>query len=292
MYKLDFHADDYAISMNNSKRLLELIKAGKLDSISIVANMSCYDECMELLKSEWNSLPVKPLLSVHINLIDGLSCSGDFEPTDSWTALFRQNFRMGASSREYKARLTGEIRKQISKVYTDIRDLEETGSSLRLDSHVHTHMIPMVFDAMMDACKDIAKPDFVRISKEPLLMFFTTKGVVGTLPPANLMKNVVLRLFAHRAQKKLEHEHIDYGFLWGLNMSGMMDSKRMKLLMPKMKKYAQKRNAYLEILGHPGIVLEEEKLPEYGSDDMKFFFSQNRNIEYDAMVNCHENTVC
>ena len=61
MHRLDFHADDYGVSINNSKRIIELIRSGRADSISFIPNMGCFDECMALLKDNWDGFEKKPL---------------------------------------------------------------------------------------------------------------------------------------------------------------------------------------------------------------------------------------
>ncbi len=70
---IDIHADDYALTENTSKDILECMAAGKLDSISIVPNSCCFDKCMEMLYSAIPSMPFLPRMSVHINLVEGLS---------------------------------------------------------------------------------------------------------------------------------------------------------------------------------------------------------------------------
>ncbi len=42
MCRLDIHADDYALSPNTSEDLLQCLRAGKLNSISVLTNMTCY----------------------------------------------------------------------------------------------------------------------------------------------------------------------------------------------------------------------------------------------------------
>ena len=44
MSKIDIHADDYCLSPHTSEDILNCIRAGKLDSISVVTNMSCYEQ--------------------------------------------------------------------------------------------------------------------------------------------------------------------------------------------------------------------------------------------------------
>ena len=60
--------------------------------------MSCYGECMKLLRESWDGFPRKPLLSAHINLIDGrrLSSPGGKEIIrQSWGQLLFRGFLPG-----------------------------------------------------------------------------------------------------------------------------------------------------------------------------------------------------
>ena len=77
MKNIDIHADDYALTINTSKDMLECMRQGVLDSISIICNMPCFDECMDMLYKEIPNLPFLPLISVHIDLIEGDSVSKD-----------------------------------------------------------------------------------------------------------------------------------------------------------------------------------------------------------------------
>lgn len=293
MYAIDYHADDYGISPNNSNRLIELTKSGKLNSFSIIANMGCYEECMAMLKDNWSSFDIKPQISVHINLIDGyrLSSKKDDEIIrGSWGKLFLHSYLPTPGKSILKKQLTAEIKAQISRVYQDTRLLTDnagTPVTLRLDSHVHTHMIPIVFDSMIDAIKELnllEEVDYIRNSKEPLCMFLTTSGVRGTCPSVNAIKNILLNMLSHRVSKRCSSYNINTGMMWGLMMSGKMDHERVTILLPKMKKKASKKNLFLEILCHPGIVLESEMRPEYGPDDLIAFPSENRNIEYNMIA--------
>ena len=75
MKNIDIHADDYALTVNTSKDMLECMKAGKLNSISIVPNTSVFEECMGLLYQEIPTLPFLPLMSVHLDFVEGAAGS-------------------------------------------------------------------------------------------------------------------------------------------------------------------------------------------------------------------------
>ncbi len=291
MYILDFHADDYAASPENSKRILSLAKAGRIDSFSVITNMGCFPECMKMLRESWDLLPRKPLLSVHINLIDGyLLSSRETRKTirNSWSQLFIWGFLPGRN--QVRHQLSTEIEAQLRAF------LQETGSlkddqgkpiPLRIDGHVHTHMIPLVFHALIDALTNTGlrnQVDFIRCSTEPLSPFLFTPGIIGTLSPVSILKNLTLHLLSHSVRRNLLRMEIPTGRIFGLAMTGEMDLKRVQLLMPKMIKYARKKNAYLEIMSHPGRCIPSEISGEYGLDDRKAFLSPQRDVEYDMLM--------
>ena len=55
-------------------------------------------------------------------------------------------------------------------------------------------------------------------------------------------------------------------------------------MLPKMKAFAKKKNAYLEILSHPGGCLPEEIGEEWGPDDRKAFLAPGRDTEYQMLT--------
>ncbi len=292
MYGIDFHADDYAASMENAGRILSLAQAGRIDSFSVITNMSCYEDCMEQLRRNWVHMPRKPRLSVHINLIDGFwLSSGESRQIirNSWVGLLAAGLIPGSKREKLRGRLSAEIEAQLRAFLEQTKDLStEEGAPLplRIDGHVHTHMIPIVFSALMDALDRMAlreRVQFIRCSAEPLWMFFSTPGVTGTISPVNLTKNLILRALSHSVRGKLRKAHIDTGYIFGLALTGEMDLKRVRLLLPKMKAYARRKNAYLEILTHPGRCLPGEISEEYGSDDRIAFLAPGRDIEYQML---------
>lgn len=297
MYKADYHGDDYALSLNNSKRMLELIDSGKMDSISIIPNMGCFDECMNMLSERWNSFDKKPLISVHINLIDGFKLSErasgnnntdteEVSPVyfrNSWGSYFLCSLMPGKRKKELGLALREEIKCQILAV----RNALPESLPLRLDSHVHAHMIPVVFDAMMDAVEELdlkKELAFVRNSREPLFVFLKDKEYRSTFPFINIIKNIILNVLSRRVSRRLTAAGLPDAMLWGLIMSGNMDKVRVKKLSDPVLKKAAKKDSYLEILCHPGIVTESELRPEYGPEDLSFITSPNRNVEYDMLA--------
>jgi len=299
MYTLDFHGDDYGISKNNCIRFVELMKAGKIDSISVIPNMSYFEDGMKYLHEQWDSIEHKPKISVHINIMDGYSLGGvddtrlvkQIEEKNilcaSWVQLFICSY-LPIIRRKMRRELKEEIRAQIERVYRALPD----GCRLRLDSHQHTHMVPIVFDAMMDAISELGvinELEFVRVSREPLMPFLKVKGVKGTYSIVNVVKNVLLSILSSRAERRLSAKGIQYGCLWGLVMTGRMDNERVKLAKQAVCKWLDERtnrgkSDYMEVLCHPGLVLPYETSVAYSEDDLHAFFSENRDVEYDMLM--------
>ena len=102
MCRLDIHADDYALSPNTSEDILQCLRAGKLNSISVLTNMACYKAYAEKFRREKAEWPRQPLLAVHLNFMEG-HCTAVPEEvkhlTDkqgyfniTWGDLFRWNY--------------------------------------------------------------------------------------------------------------------------------------------------------------------------------------------------------
>ena len=288
MYEIDYHADDYASSPENSRRILSLVRAGRVDSFSVLTNMGCFGECMRLLRESWDLFPRKPLLSVHLNLIDGRWLSSPEAGKiirQSWAGILLRSLLPG-QRKKMLALFSAEIEAQISSFLTQTADLKDEAGrplELRIDSHVHTHMIPLVFRALLaalDRMRLIGQVRFIRCSTEPFFIFFRTPGVTGTVPLINLLKNIILKVLSVPVRKRLRSMGIPTGYIFGVALTGEMDLKRVLLLRPGMSAYAQKKDALLEVLSHPGRVLPEEVFEEYGPEDRKAFVSPMRDVEY------------
>lgn len=290
MYQIDIHADDYGLSVSNAKILNEAIMQGQLDSVSIIPTMDDFDDCMELLRGMWDSFPKKPLITVHIDLVDGVSQSDSTKLIEtSWGSLFIASFLPGR--RKLCKNLALEIKAQIERVVDALPELGE----LRLDSHMHTHMIPVVADAMWMAYEeykaDCSKNDkkvlpltFVRIAREPMIPFFKHSELYKTYSPINFVKNIILNVLSPRIEKQCRKNGIDGTLLWGLIMTGHMDYDRVSACYDDVTAYAKKKDKYMEILFHPaGIELSEKKACHNKDDVSEFYFSSNRMVELDAI---------
>lgn len=305
MSKPDIHADDYALTRNTSEDMLECMRAGRLDSISVVPNMSCFEECMELFYGEIPKLPFLPLLSVHLDFVEGRSLAGREQTPDltkpggdlmglGWGGLFVASYLPHKRNR-IKAQLKCEIKAQLAKAQGAIDKCMKIAAEssvpcgqkgLRIDSHQHAHMIPVVWEAVLEAVREEGYAlEYIRNSKEVLGVFLTDVSLYRTYRPVNFVKNRLLALYSHKAERFCQENGMQQMYLWGLVMSGRMDRERIEKLYGKMKRKAERDGRTLEILFHPGITLPEEVTPEIAKEAAEDFYLRNdRHVEKEAVL--------
>lgn len=306
--KIDVHADDYALSINTSKDMLECMKKGYLNSISIVPNMSCFDECISMLYEAVPTLPFLPLMSVHIDLIEGKWLTSGELLTFTWGKLFAYSYLLGEKHIMYK-QLADEISAQIKKVDEVVKKCMEIAEKsgvpyqnqeVRIDSHQHTHMMPIVWKSLLRSINEgNYKVEYIRNSKEVLAPFLSVPKLYSTYRPVNFIKNRLLNFYSGKVDRYIKKSltgkiadgrvHInEHMLLWGLVMSGKMDEDRIGILYDKMTLVAEKKHRTLEILFHPGLMLSSElteEIPEKSAHD--FYFSSGRHTEMDALKVLH-----
>lgn len=304
MPKTDIHADDYALTVHTSKDMLMCMEKGQLNSISIVPNMSCFRECMEMLYREIPRLPFLPKMSVHLDFVEGHSLAGakdvPFLTRDgsdlmglSWGGLFLLSY-LPWKRRSAKEQLKKEIKMQVETVQAAVihaMDIaKEHGvscgqKSIRIDSHQHAHMIPVAWEALTEVIEEEHyEVEYIRNSKEVLGAFVSEVSLWKTYRPINFVKNRFLSLYSYKADRYAQTRNMEQMYLWGLVMSGYMDYDRIIKLYPKIAAKADQDNRTLEILFHPGLMLPGEVSEEVGEDAAKdFYLRQDRHMEMEAL---------
>lgn len=293
----DIHADDYALTKNTSMDMLECMLAGRLDSISIVPNTGCFEECMDMLYKAIPSMPFLPLMSVHINLVEGLCLTdsglGD-RLTFSWGQLFLYSYILPPANKVRRG-IRAEIEAQIKRCIPAINkcmaiaranNIKYRQKALRIDSHQHTHHLPIVWKAIISVTdKNNYNVEYIRCSREPLSVFLSKPGLYMTYRPVNAVKNLILAMYAGKIDRYCQRKGLPKMYLWGLLMSGKMDYPRIEKLKNAMEKKADAAGRDLEILFHPGQALSYEITDELNPSAVKeFYLSGNRAVEKDSLL--------
>jgi len=286
----DFHADDFAVSLSASQDISRLGEKGAIDSISIIPNMSAFAQSVSLLKS----FPPEVKRSIHLNFMEGRSCLPREKVSElvdeegcfkiSWGSLLLSCFKRSKRV-TLKTQLAEEIVAQVEKcIATGVVD----SKALRLDSHQHTHMIPLVQEALFEAIDRLEeqgrKVVFVRNTQDLLSIYFGTKGGLKEFSFANMLKCLILNWFSIALRRRLKERKLPIGYLCGVFYSGHMDDERLKKVLPAFEKLAIKKKCKVEVLFHPGSVKKEEILPEFNKPGfVAFHLSKNRHIEFNAL---------
>ena len=304
MPKTDIHADDYALTVNTSKDMLTCMKKGQLDSISIVPNMSCFRECVEMLYQAIPTLPFLPKMSVHLDFVEGHSLAGAEEAPLlvkggsaimglSWGGVFLLSYlpwKRWAAKEQLKKEIKAQIEAVQAAVQYAMDIAKEHGipcaqKRVRIDSHQHAHMIPVVWEALTEViAEEKYDVEYIRNPKEMMAVFLAEISLWKTYRPINFVKNRLLSLYSHKADRYAKVHDMEQMYLWGLIMSGHMDYDRVVKLYPKIAAKAEKDNRVLEILFHPGLMLPAEASDEIGGDAAEdFYLRRDRHVEMDAV---------
>lgn len=279
-----FCADDYGISANGNICIEQCLKDGALNKISIFPNGQI--EGFKTRLSEYNAE-----LSLHINLVEGipLTDAKDIDLLVSEDGYFKYSF-VGL----FLLSLSSKRKKLKKQLYTEIRNQlkfwkEQIGEDVpvSIDSHQHTHMIPGVFGVLMQAIKDEnLSVKSLRFPAEPASPYILNPTLYSEYSFTGLVKHWLLKILGLLNHKKLKKSNIESAYFMGIMFSGKLNETRVKKLLPRYLKIAEKKGKNVEIGFHPGYSETGEKLIDGCRKDFeKFYFSPWRRTEYDTLMN-------
>lgn len=293
----DVHADDYGLTAHATNDILACLQAGKLNSISVLTNMSCFEEFVEKYHEEKKNWVKPPLLTIHLNFMEGRSMADCKEVTHlihengyfkiGWGNLFLWNYSPWMY-RQIKAELKAEIKAQTQRFRKYFGQDYGSTIPLRFDGHQHTQMIPIVYHALIEVIKEEGYlVDYIRVTKEPILPFIKEVSLWKTYVPINIVKNLLLNFYSLGMERKLNKQNIKMHpmYLWGVMFSGHMDKNRVGKLLPLMEAQAKKKGRKLEVLFHPGTTVPNEIGEEFSNKgNLIFYLSEGRHTEYEALM--------
>lgn len=296
------HADDYGETYNTCMEMIEILKGGYLDGISLITNMRDYDRYVDLFMRSIPDMHHLPLINVHINLVEGrhIPDAAAGEKDDpvlswNWSGLFLTSYRLPTSDRSGARMHRGEVYEKLvyeisSQLRRGVRFIQEaqakameagipyTEQGVRIDAHQHAHMIPLVWKAIREVIEHMdIRVDYIRNSHEPLMPFLKHKkcrNIVG------IVKNRVLALNASAVERYISRNVGTPNYLCGVMMSGHMDMIRLSMVLPDILKVCSKKGYGLEINIHPAMMLDTEVTEEIPYDSaMNFYTSPDRHTE-------------
>ena len=213
--KFILNADDFGLTTYHNQAVLEGHQNGILTSASLCANGEAYEnavhdiipDCPDLgLATHLNIMEGKPLTNCPLLLNEDEKFKGSYAHL-----LLKQN------DKEVLSQIEQEFRAQIEKTLNDVK-------IDHLDSHVHTHAIPTLFEITCKLAKEFNIPA-VRTQFEELYFIPNLAKHLNFNYPLNIVKIMLLQYFTKINRKTLDkYELKTNDFIIGVGYTGMMDS--------------------------------------------------------------------
>lgn len=241
--KFVLNADDFGMSKAYNTAIMEGAQKGFLKSTSLVANGAAFDEAAQTIIPQCPELGV----GVHLNIIEGKALTRDLPDLTDGNGVFNNSYHnliMKASSKnkEFMGQLEKEFCAQIERV-------QNAGIKVtHIDSHVHTHAIPPIFDLVCQIAKRYGIPQ-IRTQHEKLYFVPDVLTYCNKTFPLNLVKIALLKTFTAKNKplvKKYGLQTNDY--LLGVGYTSMMNGLTVAYGLSKLK---NKKNVVVEALIHP-----------------------------------------
>ena len=275
-----FCADDYGISTSSNTRIEECLKNGVLNKISILPNGNVSD-FSELIFEE----NVK--LSLHLNLIEGspLSKKEDVSLLVTRNGFFKYSFvglfflSVFGNRKLLEKQIYNEIKAQIGFWKNKMGE----NTPVLLDSHQHTHMIPLVFKTLMRVISDEnVNVEYIRIPDEPILPYIKSLSLYLKYSPVALAKQWLLKFLNFINRKEFKKSNIKSAAVMGILFSGQLSEDKINKLLPHYMKHSED----IEIVFHPGYLERGESLIDGCQPSFyKFYYSKWRRVEYNTLIN-------
>lgn len=254
MKKIIINADDFGYSKENNEAIKEGFNAGVITSTSIIPNADFFDDTITNVLPNISSIDI----GIHLNIIEGKSLTNQSMLCDK-DGYFNNNYLeliLKSKNKEFQKQIETEFRAQIEKV-------KKHCNITHLDSHVHTHAIPAIFDTTIQLAEEF-NIKYVRTQMEkPYIVLnksFNLKFMV------NILKNLLLNIFSYINKRKFKNTN---DFFIGVLYTGFMDEETIIKGLKKIKK----ENSTTEIIFHP--TKDKNKTENH----REFLITQNQNFK-------------
>lgn len=291
--KIWFHADDYGVTAEQSKRILSCYQNGALNSVSVLPNAPALGASLEMLdRMDPDGSRIRRVL--HLNFVEGRPLAGAQNVPElvdetgyfdkSFLHFWRWNYvRKGNARRALIRQIKLEIRAQLGAV-RGVCDYRITA----VDSHQHYHMIPIVFDSLMEVLSEeglaTAGIRQVRIPVDPVAPLWGNAQMRRGVPKINWVKWCILKIYEKRSRKILRGKKMEAPVFFGIFYTCEMRKEIVEALLPAYKSYAHKRGMELELMFHPGCLTDRDELLDVRRNDLAvFYMSDNRYEEAECL---------
>lgn len=255
--KFILNADDFGMSNAFNKAVLDGYNNGFLTSASICANGEAFEAAVNEI------IPECPNLStgVHLNVIEGQSLLNNEKFKNGYLKLIYLS-----NDSAFLEQIEREFRLQIERV------LKYTKAD-HLDSHVHVHAIPKIFELTCKLAKEYGIKQ-VRTQFEKFYIVPDIKKHLNIKYPPNILKILLLNHFTFHSNRKLieQYDLKTNDYILGVGYTGMMDEKTIYHGL-----CAIKEDAAVEALIHPCNFTEPKM--RNNPHQKEFMITQNMDLK-------------
>lgn len=178
-----------------------------------------------------------------------------------------------------RTRLELQVRTEIEAQITRLRFALDDDSPVAIDSHNHIHLIPFVFEAILDLSRKHPF-SYIRLTLEPF--FIGMRGLLNC-PPRNFIVHSLLNSLSKRYRDTLNARAIDHpDYFVGLLFTGRMSAVIVELALDRLP--SNPADALVEVLFHPGGAspLEKTIWARYPAYE-KHYLSRWRTLESESV---------
>lgn len=217
--KFILNADDFGLSKALNRAVSEGYQSGLLKSASLTANGVAFDEAVNVIIPQCKDLGV----GIHLNIIEGKSLCTDVDTLTDSEGNFNNSYvqlllkSYNPKEKEFLPQVEREFRRQIEKIMSKTK-------VTHIDSHVHIHSIPKIFDLVCRLAQEYGIKQ-VRTQFEKPYIVPDIKKHLTLKYPVNLVKVCLLNFFTifnEATAHKYELNTNDY--LIGVTYTSMMDA--------------------------------------------------------------------
>lgn len=239
-----------------NKAVLDGYNSGFLTSTSICANGPEFDAAVNEILPECPNLGI----GVHLNIIENKSLiSGENFSNNYLKLIYMSN------NHEFVNQLEKEFRAQIEKV------LAHTKVS-HLDSHIHTHGIPNIFELTCKLAKEYSIKQ-VRTQFEKFYLVPDVKKHFNIKYPPNILKVMLLNSFTIKNREKIkEYDLTTNDYLIGVGYTGLMNDETIY----EGLRAIEDENCVVEALIHPCNYTDQSIRNQH---QIEYMITQNMDLK-------------
>ncbi|MBQ4517847.1 MAG: ChbG/HpnK family deacetylase [Clostridia bacterium] len=274
-------ADDYGLCDVSSFHIKQCIDRGALNKVSVFPN---FVDCDFTELFEKKDLCV----SLHVNLVEGKCMANPHEiglladANGNLKHTFGGLLKLSLLKRkQLEEQIYEEVKAQISYW----KSILPQDAPFSIDSHQHTHMIPVIFKVLLKVLADEnINIQHMRIPAEPFLPYLKTPSLYFTYSVINIIKQWLLNFLWLLNKPIAKKQNIPTAHFMGILFSGKMDEKRVNKILPGYIKIAEKTGMNIEVLFHPGYLDSIADIQNKNIPFKDFYISENRKIEFDTLM--------